>query len=74
MGIRQDLFKKKISVLLAASDILRTLREKSELNTAYIQQLSTRRRDAQILYLGVSYRFGKIIKKTEEKMQFDNGN
>ena len=73
MGMRQDLFKKKVSVLLAVSDILRTLQQKSELNTAYIQQTSMNRRDAQIMYLGISYRFGKTIKKTDEKMQFDNG-
>ena len=72
MGVRQDLFKKKVSVLLAASDILRTLQEKSELNSGYLQQVSIGRRDAQIVYLGISYRFGKLIKKTEDKMQFDN--
>jgi hypothetical protein len=73
IGIRQDFFKKKMSVLLSASDLLRTLQEKSELNTAYIKQTSIRRRDAQIIYVGISYRFGKTIKKQEEKIQFDNG-
>ena len=73
MGMRQDLFKKKVSVLLAISDILRTLQQKSELNTPYIKQSGINRRDAQIVYLGISYRFGKIIKKVDEKMQFDNG-
>ncbi len=72
MGIRQDMFKKKVSVILAASDILRTLQQKSELNATYLKQTSIARRDAQIVYLGISYRFGKLIKKAEEKMQFDN--
>ncbi len=71
-GIRQDLFKKKVSVILAASDILRSMQQKSELNTTYLKQTSIGRRDAQIIYLGISYRFGKIIKKADEKMQFDN--
>lgn len=71
-GVRQDLFKKKVSILLAVSDILRSLQQKSELNTTYLKQTSIGRRDAQIIYLGVSYRFGKLIKKQEEKMQFDN--
>ncbi len=73
IGIRQDLFKKKVSLLLAVSDILRSLREKSILNTDYLYQTSVRRRDAQIIYLGVSCRIGKPNKKTEVKMQFDNG-
>jgi hypothetical protein len=73
MGMRQDLFKKKVSVLLAVSDLFRTQRERSELNSGYLNQESIRRRDAQILYIGVSYRFGKATKKAEEKIQFDNG-
>lgn len=72
-GVRQELFKKKVSILLAISDILRSQQQKSDLNTTYLKQTSIGRRDSQIIYLGVSYRFGKLIKKTEEKMQFDNG-
>lgn len=72
-GIRQDLFKKKLSVLLAASDILRSMQQKSILNTNYLNQVSIGRRDAQVVYLGISLRLGKSAKKIEEKMQFDNG-
>jgi hypothetical protein len=71
-GIRQDILNKKVSIILAASDILRSLQQKSELNTSYLKQTSIGRRDAQIIYLGISYRFGKTIKKPEEKLQFDN--
>lgn len=72
-GVRQDLFKKKVSVTLAASDIFKSLKQKSELTTLYLKQTTVGRRDARIIYLGISYRFGKLIKKqNEEKMQFDN--
>ena len=72
-GIRQDLFKKKLSVTLTGSDLFKTLRQKNEINTPFLNQLSIGRRDARIFYLGLSYRFGKIIKKpSEEKLQFDN--
>ena len=72
-GVRQDLFKKKMSVILTASDIFKTLEQKTVLNTPYLKQSAIGKRDAQIIYLGISYRFGKTIKKhTEEKMQFDN--
>jgi len=72
-GIRQDLLKNKMSILLTAADIFKTLQQKYELNTPYLKQITIGKRDAQIIYLGISYRFGKIIKKTnEEKMQFDN--
>ena len=72
-GLRQDLFRKKVSITLTASDILNTLKQKSELNTPYLQQVAINTRDARIIYVGVSYRFGKLIKKAnEEKLQFDN--
>ena len=72
-GFRQDLLKQKLSVTLTASDLLNTLKQKMELNTPYLQQVSIGRRDARIIYLGISYRFGKLIKKqNEEKLQFDN--
>lgn len=72
-GIRQDLFKKKVSVILAVSDLLKTQRQESELNTSYLAQHSIGRRDGQIAYLGISYRFGKLLKKPEDKLQFENG-
>ena len=72
-GIRQDLFKKKVSVILTASDLFNTLKQKSELNTNYLKQTAIGKRDARIFYIGISWRFGKQIKKaTEEKLQFDN--
>lgn len=72
-GIRQELLKNKMSVILTASDLFKTLQQKYELNTPYLKQTVTGTRDAQIIYLGINYRFGKIIKKTnEDKMQLDN--
>ncbi len=72
-GIRQDLFKKKLSVTLTASDLFQTLKQKSELTSTYLHQVAIGTRDARIMYVGVSYRFGKVIKKGgEEKLQFDN--
>ena len=72
-GMRQDLLKKKMSVILTVSDLFKTLKYKNELNSAYFNEISVGRRDAQIIYLGISYRFGKVIKKSNEvKLQFDN--
>jgi len=72
-GMRQDLFKKKLSITLTVSDFFKTQRQKTEYNTTYLKQLSVGRRDARVIYLGISYRFGKTIKKQdEEKLQFDD--
>jgi hypothetical protein len=70
-GLRQDLFKKKLSITFTASDIFNSLREKRELNTPYLQQVSFGKRDGQVFYLGVNYRFGVNKKTKEEKLQFD---
>ncbi|MEJ7830821.1 MAG: TonB-dependent receptor, partial [Segetibacter sp.] len=72
-GLRQDLFKKKLSVILTASDLFKTLQEKTELNTPFLKQTAIYKRDRQIIYLGVSYRFGKSVKKSgDDKLQFDD--
>lgn len=75
IGVRQDFLKKKMSAILTASDLLKTLWQKTALNTTYLKELAIGRRDTQVVYLGVSYRFGKSLKKNkEEKLQIDTGN
>lgn len=62
-----------MSVILTISDLFKTLQYKTELNSAYLNQTAVGKRDAQIFYLGISYRFGKAVKKSNEvKLQFDN--
>jgi hypothetical protein len=73
MGMRQDLFKNKISLTVTASDLFASLRQKTELNTPTLKQTSLNRRDGRIIFIGISYRFGIIKKeKEDEKLQFDN--
>ena len=74
MGARQDLFKKKLAVTLTLSDIFKTLQQKVTLNTGFFNQTAITSRDARVLYIGFSYRFGNnnAKKPTAEKMQFDN--
>ncbi|MBC7887517.1 MAG: TonB-dependent receptor [Ferruginibacter sp.] len=73
MGARQDLFKKKLSATITVSDLFKTLKQKVELQSSYLNQFSLTSRDARVLYIGFSYRFGNTLKKpAEEKLQFDN--
>ena len=71
-GLRQEVFNKKLVVTLTTSDLFKTLKQKTELNTSFLKQTVISRRDAQVFYLGLSYRFGAAIKKAEDKMQFDD--
>ncbi|MEO7312282.1 MAG: TonB-dependent receptor [Chitinophagaceae bacterium] len=74
IGLRQDFFKKKASVTFTISDLLNTQKQRTDITTPWLVQTSIGRRDARIFNLALSYRFGKLIKKTEnEKFKFDNG-
>ena len=74
LGFRQDLWKKKISLLFTVSDLFNSQAMKSSVNTPLLVQESTRRRDARVIYGGVVFNFGTNGKKTREaKMEFDNG-
>ncbi len=73
IGARQNLFNNKLTVTCTLSDIFKTLEQRTFIETAFFSQNSYNRRDAQVFYLGMSYRFGKSGKKQqEEKLQFDN--
>ncbi|MEO6583001.1 MAG: outer membrane beta-barrel protein [Ferruginibacter sp.] len=72
-GLRQSLLKKKLNVTLTASDIFKTLRQRSEINTIELQQVAVSRRGALVVYIGAALQLGKILKKQkEETIQFDN--
>jgi outer membrane receptor protein involved in Fe transport len=73
-GIRQDMLGEKLSVIMSASDLLKTQRMKSELRTAWLNRDTKNTRDSQILYLGVTYHYGSSPKKAKEKpIEFENG-
>ncbi len=74
LGIRQDLFNEKISAILTASDILKTLDRKTDVNTYWMHQYVVNTRDSRIFYFGLTYHFGEPAKKSKEKpLQYDNG-
>ncbi|MEI6124697.1 MAG: TonB-dependent receptor [Bacteroidota bacterium] len=70
-GMRQDFLKKKLSVLLTVSDIFNTLRWASEINTPTLYEKFIGKRRSQIVYLGISWRFGKNTKKQDD-LKFDS--
>ncbi|HNY02753.1 MAG TPA: TonB-dependent receptor [Bacteroidales bacterium] len=74
LGFRQDLWKKKISLIATVSDLFNTQAWKSSINTVSLVQESTRRRDARVIYGGIVFNFGTNGKKQKEtKFEFDNG-
>jgi outer membrane receptor protein involved in Fe transport len=71
MGVRQDF--KKCSITLAISDILHTLNYSSLIDTPWLYQKIVKKRQSQIIYLGLSYRFGISGKKTKvENLKYED--
>jgi hypothetical protein len=74
LGVRQDLFNDKFSLVLTVSDILRTLKREINLDTPWLIQNTINNRDTRIIYFGITYHFGTPAKKSKEKsLQYDNG-
>ena len=73
MGFRHELLKKKAAFIFTVSDVFNSLKNNSELNTPELYQYVSRRRSARIIYAGVSYTFGRELKKSKENaLKFDN--
>jgi len=74
LGFRQDLWKKRISLIATISDLFNSQVNKTSVNTSVLLQESTRRRDARVLYIGFVINFGSNGKKVKEaKFEYDNG-
>ncbi|MCX6168337.1 MAG: TonB-dependent receptor [Ignavibacteriales bacterium] len=74
LGLRQDLFDDKLSLVFTISDLFKSLNREMNLDTSWLKQNTKNSRDSQIMYLGVTYHLGKPSKKSKEKaIQYDNG-
>jgi outer membrane receptor protein involved in Fe transport len=73
LGLRREFLKKKAAFIFTVSDLFNSLRNNSELNTAELYQYVSRRRSARMIYAGISYTFGRQLKKPKENtLKFDN--
>lgn len=73
MGVRQDLWKRKASLILTVSDVFNTLRNNSELDTPILYDKTIRQRSPRIIYTGFVFNFGKSNEKQkEEQLKFEN--
>jgi len=72
LGVKQDIFKNKASLILTVSDVLASLRWESIVDTPDLYRKRSYKRNRQIVYLGFSYRFGQAYKKEREKLDFED--
>ncbi|MFT3903322.1 MAG: TonB-dependent receptor [Niabella sp.] len=75
-ALKYEFLKKKASVTLSVSDLLRTDRTETYTYANYFNQHSTRRRDQQFFRLSFSYNFGKfdasLFKRKNMRSEQDN--
>lgn len=69
-GTRQDILNKKASVYITVSDVFRSIRQETELESPLLTQHILTKNNSRIVYLGLSYNFG-VVKKRKD-LQFDN--
>ena len=72
LGIRQELFSKKAFLTLTISDIFNTLKRTRKIDTPELYQKATRKRNSQIIYLGLTWRFGKSAKRCKPPCPMSN--
>lgn len=72
LGLRQDLFNKKASVVLTISDVFASLQWEKTIDTPELYRYRKYKRNRQIVYLGFTYRFGKAFKNKETKLDFED--
>lgn len=71
VGARQNLYRERVSLTFAVSDLLKTQRQDTRLDISGIQQRVTNKRDSQIVYAGLTYHHGRPEKK-EKPIQYED--
>ncbi len=73
LGFRQELLKKKAAVIFTVSDVFNSLTNNTLIDTPELYQKVIRKRSARMIYVGLSYSFGRQLKKAgETQLKFDN--
>jgi outer membrane receptor protein involved in Fe transport len=73
-GIRQQLMDGRLSLTMTVADIFRTQKRELDLNTPALTRAFVGKRDAGIIYFGLTYHFDTPPKSNkEEQMKYDDG-
>ena len=70
LGVRQDIFQNRASLILTVSDVFASLQWEQIIDTPELYRKREYTRNNQIFYLGFSYRFGQAFKKDKRELEF----
>jgi hypothetical protein len=73
IGIRQDLWNKRISLVLTVADLFRTMRRELQIDTPQLKERAVGTRDSRVFMFSVTFRFGAFTEeKDEDALPYDN--
>jgi Outer membrane protein beta-barrel family len=72
LGFRQELFNGKVALTLTVSDLFNSLKWSRRINTPILYQKTVSKRNSQIFYLGLTYRFGTNNEPEKGNLEFDD--
>jgi outer membrane receptor protein involved in Fe transport len=74
IGIRQDLWTKRFSMVLTVADLFSTVRRELHIDTPLLTERAITTRDSQIFMFSCTFRFGALTEeKDEETLRYDDG-
>ena len=71
LGFKQLLFYDQISMTFSVSDMFHSYKEKWNVNTSILNQLTKLYRNDAVFYVGFSWRFGESYQGDEKKLEFE---
>jgi hypothetical protein len=74
LGLRQDLWNKRVAVVFTVADLFQTMRRELNLDTPELAQHAVATRDSRVFMFSFTYRFGTgQDEKEDDSFRFDNG-
>jgi outer membrane receptor protein involved in Fe transport len=72
LGLRQDILRKRGSLVFTVSDVFASLEWEKTIDTPDLYRNRKYKRNRQIYYLGFTYRFGQSVKDDERMLNFED--
>ncbi|MBL0173953.1 MAG: TonB-dependent receptor [Ignavibacteria bacterium] len=71
LGARQELFDGRLTLVLTAGDIFKSMKRETRIDTPELQQTVINRRDSRVLFFGMTWTFGSQPKKKDDTLKYD---
>lgn len=73
LGMKYDIPAINLSIIGSVTDLFDTYRKSYTLDTSELKQKVEKRRNPRIFYIGLSWQFGGVKKRAENKLEYDEG-